>query len=199
MATLYQRSGFWWMRGQKDGQEYRRSTKTKDLDRAHEIVREFERALQSTSGNPDWQKVVEGWREDSQSWLHRKYRNMRDRSAMKGWPEYMSLVELEALTLRSDGRCAITGLPFELSDQTVSRRNPFGISLDRIDCSRGYVVGNSRCVCLIVNIAMSNWGSDSVRIMARALVGAEMFQCLGQTTAHVNVIETIEKRLNTTK
>lgn len=187
------------MRGQKSGQEYRRSTKTKDLDRAKEMVREFERALQSASANPDWQRVVEGWREDSQSWLNRKFRNMRERSILKGWPEHMTLVELEAVALRSDGRCAITGLPFELSDQTVSRRNPFGISLDRIDCSKGYVVGNVRCVCLIVNIAMSNWGSDAVRTMSRALVGAELFQCLGQNPAHGDIIKLIENRLNPVK
>ena len=187
------------MRGNKNGQEYRRSTKTKDLDRAQEIVREFERALQSTSGNPNWQKVVETWREDSQSWLNRKFRDIGKRSDRKGWPYAMTRMELEAVTLKSDGRCAITGLPFHLNDQNESRRNPFCISLDRIDSSRGYTVDNVRCVCLIINIAMSNWGSDAVRIMARALVGAEMFQCLGQNLAHVDIVQSIENRLNTTK
>lgn len=196
MATIYQRNGIWWMRGNVNGRDYRRTTKTRDLERAKQVLADFERAQRATTGNRQWEDVVSGWRIDSQSWLHRTYRHIKKRTGIKGWTEHMTLLELNALAVLSDGRCAITGLDFHLDDQNASRRNPFCISLDRIDCSKGYVIGNVRLVCLIVNMALSNWGEAAVRTMARALVGAELFKCLGQTMAQARVIAEIEDRLN---
>jgi|GEM_PF-7028395 len=196
MATLYQRNGTWWMRGKVNGRDYRRTTKTKDLERAKQVLEAFERSQKATTGNREWEKVVATWRYDSQSWLNRTYRHIRSKTKKRNWPENMSLLELEALTIMSDGRCAITGIDFSLNADSASRRNPFCISLDRVDCSKGYVAGNVRVVCLIVNISLNNWGEDAVRTMARAIVGAELFRALGQTRAHVEVIQSIENKLN---
>ena len=79
--------------------------------------------------------------------------------------------DFQAILRRSKGKCEVSGLPF--SNETVSGRAPYAPSIDRIDSSRGYVPGNCRLVCFAVNIALSNWGDDVLRNIARSLVMKE--------------------------
>jgi hypothetical protein len=52
--------------------------------------------------------------------------------------------------------------------------DPFSPSLDRIDCTQGYVAGNVRLVCLIVNFALNTFGDDAFLEMCRAVVKNKM-------------------------
>jgi hypothetical protein len=54
--------------------------------------------------------------------------------------------DLHDLWTKQDGKCAYTGLPL------VATANQYNtVSLDRIDSSKGYVVGNIQLVCAAVN------------------------------------------------
>ncbi len=48
--------------------------------------------------------------------------------------------------------------------------NPWAPSLDRIDCSKGYLKGNVRVVCWAYNVARRNWPDAVVREMAEHLM-----------------------------
>lgn len=68
-------------------------------------------------------------------------------------------------------RCAVSGIPFEKprSGKGKNPRHPFGPSLDRIKPDLGYVPGNLRLVCLIVNLAMANWGEKYLHELVLAM------------------------------
>ena len=71
---------------------------------------------------------------------------------------------------KQDGKCALSGIPFVLSDGSGSRKQPFRPSVDRIRPTRGYVRGNVRLVATIVNFGMNKWGLKDFLIMCRAVV-----------------------------
>lgn len=66
--------------------------------------------------------------------------------------------------------CAVTGLPLKLEHSGNSARNPWAPSIDRIDCSKGYVPGNVRVVCWAYNTMRSDFPDEVVLTLAKALV-----------------------------
>ena len=67
------------------------------------------------------------------------------------------------------GKCAISGLPFDLSP-TETRRRPFAPSLDRIEQGGPYIVPNVRLACVAANIARSDWSDAVLRALARGIL-----------------------------
>lgn len=67
------------------------------------------------------------------------------------------------------GVCEVTGLPFNLSGQGASSRDPWAPSLDRTDSSLGYTKENTKVVVCIYNYAKSDFTPDDVMRMAIAL------------------------------
>ena len=63
------------------------------------------------------------------------------------------------LVEHSGHRCAVTGIPFELSPRP-GVKSPWAPSLDRIDSNLGYSFDNCRLVCMAVNYALNEWGTD---------------------------------------
>lgn len=55
------------------------------------------------------------------------------------------------------GLCAVSGVAMQTESGTRENKNPYRASLDRIDNSKGYVIGNVRFVCHWVNNAKSTW------------------------------------------
>jgi len=60
-----------------------------------------------------------------------------------------------------EGKCAISGVSLQMSSWSQANKNPYRASLDRIDNSKGYVIGNVRLVTHWINNAKSTW-SDAV-------------------------------------
>lgn len=58
----------------------------------------------------------------------------------------------------NDFRCEITGEHF-----VYESRHPKSMSIDRIDSKLPYIESNVRFVCLWVNLAMSNWGLETLK------------------------------------
>lgn len=96
------------------------------------------------------------------------YRGAKKNAARKGRPFKLTPAELKALYENRAGVCAISGQAFSL-EKYGSNRAPFAPSLDRIDCSKGYVKGNVRLVSQIVNLAMNTWGEEPIRILLGGL------------------------------
>jgi hypothetical protein len=65
---------------------------------------------------------------------------------------------LKELWEKQNGKCALTNIDLILERNHL----PFQASLDRIDCSKGYVQGNVRFICLIANYARNKWDDEAV-------------------------------------
>lgn len=77
---------------------------------------------------------------------------------------------VEQILARQDWRCAVSGIEFNGRRDTPT---PFRPSIDRIEPHKGYVPDNIRIVCKIVNLAMSDWGSEPLIQVALAITSRE--------------------------
>lgn len=69
------------------------------------------------------------------------------------------------------GTCEVTGIPFDFGSRPDGCRvHPWGPSIDRIDNSRGYVIGNVQVVCNAFNLAKNDFPEHVVYALAQALV-----------------------------
>ena len=98
----------------------------------------------------------------------RIFRKIRANSVRRGIDVSITLDHVDALMRAQDMRCAITGIPFDLSPKGKqrSRCRPFYPSVDRIDSDSGYSPGNIRVVCVAVNYALCDWGIEVLRRVA---------------------------------
>jgi hypothetical protein len=123
----------------------------------------------------DWKREVDSQGESARSWLRRTYASIQKRSRLRGWASCLTIEELANVLMQSGGRCALTGIKLVID---AKKRDPFAISVDRIDSTLGYCYGNVRLVSLAVNLAMSHWGEDALLTISKALVGRELLKTL---------------------
>lgn len=97
------------------------------------------------------------------------YRRSVERAAARGIHYQLTRVEVEALFLASNGRCAVSGIAFSRFRPLNSTKRPWYPSLDRIDSSRAYTPDNCRFVCVAVNVAMGEWGEWVLRAVTKAI------------------------------
>ncbi|MCK4245560.1 MAG: hypothetical protein KAX20_08050, partial [Candidatus Omnitrophica bacterium] len=87
--------------------------------------------------------------------------NSRDK-ASKYTKNNLTLEFLRDLWELQGGRCAISGvnliMPDSMSKRKGTRKHPKWASLDRIDSSEGYIIGNVQYVALSFNFAKSDFG-----------------------------------------
>lgn len=131
-----------------------------------DAVEEAERATAAQPPGPLAAKAVRVWHGRARGFgagdkipraLLTAAREARKRARRRGWSFGLTLDQLLVLWRRAAGRCEVSGLPFN-SEPTEHRWNPFGISLDRINCGLGYDYENVRLVCVCVNAALNQWG-----------------------------------------
>ena len=82
----------------------------------------------------------------------------------------LSLRDIEELVLSSKGKCMLTGIKFNVIKPATARRRHWIPSVDRIDSKKGYVPGNVRLICSIVNIALNDFGEELLLQIARELL-----------------------------
>jgi hypothetical protein len=82
--------------------------------------------------------------------------------------EVISLDALEVIWNTQQGRCALTGWPMtmELGNGVI----PTNCSIDRIDATKGYIVGNIQLVCRAVNVAKHDLSMQDFIVLCRAVV-----------------------------
>lgn len=96
------------------------------------------------------------------SQIRQMARGARQRARRHGLPSDDDLVDFAgALFHAQHGRCALTGLSFDLREVgTGQAKRPFAPSLDRIEGDKGYTKDNVRLVCQAVNFALNRFGED---------------------------------------
>jgi hypothetical protein len=103
----------------------------------------------------------------------------RQRSKEKGVPVTIDKHFIDRLFIDQNWRCAVSGIPFTAPavGRGEWRKNPFGPSLDRKVPALGYVPGNIRLVCNIVNAAMNEWGEEALLILLNAMATRAISKC----------------------
>lgn len=104
------------------------------------------------------------------TWVREMYRITERNATRRNIPFNLTRQEFREIVERSEGRCMMTGIKFEFEPYEGSCRRPFAPSLDRIDSSKGYSVDNCRLICVLVNLAMNQWGFWPLFRAARHLV-----------------------------
>jgi hypothetical protein len=152
------------MYGSFDGRRVRESCKTSDLARAKLYLENRKR------------EFTEGWRENydrtDRSWgdvaslIHERHRLS---ARKRGIPFDLKVGDVYALMKSTGFRCAVSGIPFAKRLASDGRRDPWAASIDRIENRHGYTSENVRVVCVIANIAMSDWGFDALIRLSRGV------------------------------
>lgn len=97
------------------------------------------------------------------------FNSARKRAYENGWAFGLTLEALLGIAEKQQFKCCMTGLEFQ-AKWKPGKRNPYGVSIDRIDCSRGYELENVRLVVFAVNMLLLDWGADVADHVALAYV-----------------------------
>ncbi len=76
-------------------------------------------------------------------------------------------------------RCAVTGMPFNLNNYTLDNgqtKRVFAPSIDRINSGGNYTIDNVRLVCVMVNIAINNFGDKLFEQMCSSFINHQTKQ-----------------------
>jgi hypothetical protein len=117
-----------------------------------------------------WVSYVSKMMADPRSWIFKTLVKIRSRAKELSRTCSIDAKDIEVILLSSGGRCAVTGLKFDLSECNGQGKRPFYHSVDRIDSSKGYTTNNIRLVCLAANIAMLHWGESVLSEVATGYV-----------------------------
>ena len=140
-----------------------------DLEKAIEEM--IDRKVEQPKVTPGRKRLQQTWAAGRETrWIREMYFNSRKSAERRNVPFQLSRVEFNALVARSRGECMLTGIPFEFEHFKESCRRPFAPSLDRISSGKGYTPDNCRLVCVIVNLALNEWGIEPLIRVAEALV-----------------------------
>jgi hypothetical protein len=100
---------------------------------------------------------------------HFWFNTLKARARKKGLD--FDLTEEFLTELLSAKVCSVTGIQLEAPghDRSRANRSPWSASVDRKDSSLGYLRDNVRVVCMMYNLARSDWEDADVLRMAEAL------------------------------
>lgn len=98
------------------------------------------------------------------------YRAARANAKRRGIPFDLTLDDVEGLIAASNGKCALTGIPFDLFKDANCRVRHWTPSLDRVDSKAGYTTDNVRLIVSAANIALSDFGEDVLLRIAKGMI-----------------------------
>jgi len=95
-------------------------------------------------------------------------RRARKSVKSKGRELDITIEQLKELWTAQDGICPYTGWKMELPKST-EKKKPNTASLDRIDSSKGYILGNIQIVCVMANFAKSDFSNEEMQEFCKAI------------------------------
>jgi hypothetical protein len=106
-----------------------------------------------------------------ESHLRRLFKNVKGRAKAKGIPFDLTINQLYELMAKSDGKCALTGIQFDIALRGHCFRRPWAPSIDRIRADGPYSIGNVRLVTIAANYAKSDWDDETFLAMVKGAYG----------------------------
>ena len=147
-----------------DGRRYRMSCGTTDLARAKAFLENKRREMIS-GWREDYNSADKDWKDVAVAMCDRHKRG----AFRRGIPFDLTPAAIYALMRSTSFRCAVSGIPFAKRAISNGKRDPWAPSIDRIENRQGYSVENVRIVALIANIAMGDWGFDTLLRLSRGV------------------------------
>lgn len=92
----------------------------------------------------------------------------KDRAKNKNIPFDITLEYVQKLWNNQDGKCALSGLP--MTYELKCGRTPTNVSIDRIDKTKGYIIGNVQLVCMACNQIKSDMSEDWMYYFCKNIV-----------------------------
>ena len=97
------------------------------------------------------------------------------RTKKNGWDFDITAEFIRELFFNQNGKCALTKIPFTFkpikhNSHKGRCKDPFSPSIDRIDSSKGYTKDNVRLVCMIVNLALNEFGDKNFSKMCEGFI-----------------------------
>lgn len=86
--------------------------------------------------------------------------NAATRATKKNLDFDLSLEFLFSLHTKQGGKCSISGCEMKIYGRVCDYRDPFSLSLDRIDSNLGYTRDNVQLVCVWINRAKYDMPQD---------------------------------------
>lgn len=104
------------------------------------------------------------------TFLHKIFISARNRAFNKLLEFNFSVKELIELANKANGKCMLTGVPWDYKTYMLKNKRPWIPSLDRIDSKLGYTKENCRLVSWAVNVALSDFGEQVLLRIAKGLI-----------------------------
>lgn len=99
--------------------------------------------------------------------FHRSlFRNVVKNAKARGIEVNITAEDLRQMLQLSGGRCAVSGIEFDMEIYPGQRIRPWIPSVDRIDSKRPYEPENCRLVCASVNVAINQFGEHVLYAIA---------------------------------
>jgi hypothetical protein len=129
-------------------------------------------------GKPEF--LVAGNRQDKLSsfrYYMNKARNRKKRNG-ESRPYDIDLPYLKELWESQNGLCALSGMALDIPRNSLEHekrpRDPWKPSLDRIDCSQGYMKGNVRFVSTMANLCRGIFSDEDVVTFCKAVTEKQL-------------------------
>ena len=90
--------------------------------------------------------------------IRNKLNKVRNNSKSINREFSITVLDVMKLYDKQDGKCAVSGIPMTLYSKLGAYST--GVSIDRIDSSKGYVKDNIQLVCIIVNTMKTAMSTD---------------------------------------
>jgi len=94
------------------------------------------------------------------------FQTAKRRAKLKGLEFTITLDWIVGEIAKQDGRCAMTGIPFDYTKDERYTKHPYSLSLDRIDNAQGYTPNNTRVVCAMYNYCKNVARDEDVEFFA---------------------------------
>jgi hypothetical protein len=111
---------------------------------------------------------------DEYSKFRKFFSLIKKRAKDRNFEFNLTLESLKELWDKQNGKCVYSGLDMDIPEnskwETIGdNKNPIQASVDRIDSSKGYTTDNIQFICMIANLAKSNFDEESFLQYCRAV------------------------------
>ena len=100
--------------------------------------------------------------------LQMRFLCAKERAEKKNLPFNLTKEYLKELWDKQGGKCAVSGI--EMTCSLCEGRTPTNVSIDQINPSAGYVVGNIQLVCMAVNQIKSDLTMEDVYMFCKGIL-----------------------------
>lgn len=104
------------------------------------------------------------------TFLHKIFISSRSRAINKSLEFNLSIQTLIELAHKANGKCMLTGIPWDYKTTNGRKKKPWIPSLDRIDSKLGYTKENCRLVSWAVNVALFDFGEQVLLKIAEGVI-----------------------------